>query len=236
MDYSSIRDFVVRIIDSILGILSPVFEVLIGPYSASEFFFAKVLLLFLLVIVTKSVLDKTPLGEGNERISTFIAVIVSLLAIRFINENDLIGGILIPYGTLGVAITTIIPLVVFFWFVHRTNVGPFGRKFFWATFVIILLVLWAAKSDKISEISNWIFGLVLITAVLLMIFDKSVHSYLGIGDLRKYEKDRNKRRIWEAKKELDNLEEHFQNRRLGFKDYKEEKKRIKDYIKELSKE
>ena len=236
IDSSVIKGFVMDVIDNFLAIFSPIFELLIGPYSATEFFFAKILLLFLLIIICKFVLDKTPLGEGNKKISFLISIIVSLLAIRFINENNLIGGILVPYGTLGIAMTTILPFLIFFYFVHRSGVGTFGRKFFWIMFVIILIVLWISKFDKISEVSNWIFGLVLLSAVILLIFDKSVHSYLGIGDLRRYERDSNKRRIWKAKKELDELEEHFEKRRLSFSEYREEKKRLRDYIKELSRE
>ncbi|MEM3116687.1 MAG: hypothetical protein QXD63_02015, partial [Candidatus Pacearchaeota archaeon] len=110
------------------------------------------------------------------------------------------------------------------------------RKFFWFIFVIIMLVLWFSKSDQIGEIGNWIYALVLIAAILLLIFDKSIHSYLGLSDLRKYEIEKNKKRIWEAKKELDDLEEHFRMRRINYKDYKQEKEKLINYIKELSKE
>ena len=48
--FSSVKDIVMRTIDSVLSILSPFFEVLIGNYATSEFFFAKILLLFLLII------------------------------------------------------------------------------------------------------------------------------------------------------------------------------------------
>ncbi|MEM3091834.1 MAG: hypothetical protein QXD05_01750 [Candidatus Pacearchaeota archaeon] len=230
------KDATLDIIETFLGVVSPFFELVIGEYSTSEFFFAKVLLLFILIILCKYVLDKTPLGDQNGKFSLIIGIIVSILAIRFINENDLIRGILIPYGTLGIALTTILPFVIFFYFIHKTGVGTFGRKFFWFIFVIIMLVLWFSKSDQIGEIGNWIYALVLIAAILLLIFDKSIHSYLGLSDLRKYEIEKNKKRIWEAKKELDDLEEHFRMRRINYKDYKQEKEKLINYIKELSKE
>jgi len=234
--FSSVKDIVMRTIDSVLSILSPFFEVLIGNYATSEFFFAKILLLFLLIIICKYVLDKTPIGEGNGKISLLIATIVSILAIRFISDTDLIQGILIPYGTLGIAISTIVPLLIFFYFIHNSNVGPAGRKFFWAMFIIILLVLWGSKSSQIGQTANQIYGLTILAALLIVIFDKSVHSYFGMGELKKHEREGNKRRIREAKKELDEVEEHFEKRRISWADYKEEKKRLEDYIKELSKE
>jgi hypothetical protein len=189
----------------------------------------------LLIIICKNVLEKTPLGSEG-KMGLLISVIISILAVRFISENNLIEGILIPYGTLGIAITTILPLVIFFYFVHHTNVGTFGRKFFWMVFAIILLILWVSKYDQIGDTANRIYGLVLLATALLVVFDKSVHSYLGLSDFRKFDRDSNKKRILQAKKELDEIEEHFQKRRMSWQDYRQEKKQLEDYIKELSKE
>jgi len=105
-EFDQVKEVFTKVIDSSLGILTPFFKKIIGNYSSSEFFFAKILLLILLTLIVKNVLDKTPLGEDNKKISLLIALIVSILAIRFMNQNDFFESVLIPYGTLGIAITT----------------------------------------------------------------------------------------------------------------------------------
>ncbi|MEM4326339.1 MAG: hypothetical protein QXU40_03490 [Candidatus Pacearchaeota archaeon] len=225
-----------RIIDSFISFSTPVFEYIIGDYSTTEFFFAKILLLFILIIVIKYVLGKTPLSAEGGRIPLLLSIIVSILAIRFISDSRLVEGILIPYGTLGVAITTILPLIIFFYFLHHAGIGSFGRRFFWAMFGIILFLLWLSRSDRIGNTANWIYTLSFIATILLLIFDRSVHSYLGLSELRKYERYANKRRIREIYKELDELDDHFQKGRISLQEYTAEKKRLQNIIKGLSQE
>jgi len=225
-----------QIIEQVIGFGTPVFEKIIGEYSTSEFFFSKILLLILLVIIIKKVLEKTPIGDDNKNVSFIISLIISILGIRFISQNEFFEAIFIQYGVLGIAITTILPLVIFFYFVHNTKVGTFGRKMFWGIYTIILAAIWISKSGEIPEVANWIYGLSLVATTIFLIMDKSIHSYLGLSGFKKFEKDSNKKRIREAKKEMDILEEHFRHRRVSFSDYKKEKKAIEDYIKELSKE
>ncbi len=234
--FENAKSQVTRVIDSTLGILSPFFQKIIGDYSTSDFFFSKILLFILLIIIIKNVLDRTPIASDNKKISLIISIIISILSIRFINENNFFATIFIQYGVLGIAITTILPMVIFFYFVHNTNVGTYGRKVFWSLYAIIFGAIWILKSSEIPEVANWIYGLTLTAAIIFIFLDKSIHSYLGLSDFKKFERESNKKRIREAKEELEKIEEHFQKRRMSFQEYKHEKKALEDYIKELSKE
>jgi hypothetical protein len=235
-DFDNAKYQVTRVIDSALGMLSPVLEKIMGDYTTSEFFFHKILLLVLLIIITKNILDRTPIGEGNKKVSLIVSLIVSILAIRFINENSFFEAIFIQYGVLGIAITTILPMVIFFYFIHNTKVGTFGRKVFWTLYATTMTGIWIVKSSEIPEVANWIYGITLLASIVFIFFDSSIHSYFGLSDFKKFERHSNKKRIREAKEELDKIEEHFQKRRMTFAEYKKEKKELEDYIKELSKE
>jgi len=215
---------------------TPFFENIIGEYSTSQFFFSKILLLILLVIVIKNILDKTPLGEDNKKVSFLIAIIVSVLAIRFINENSLFEAAFIQYGVLGIAITTIIPMVIFFYFIHNTKVGTFGRKMFWGIYAITLFFIWRLKSSEIPDVANWIYGATFIVAIAFIAFDKSIHSYLGISEFLKHEKRTNKHIVRKLLKDLDDLKEHERTGRISPSDYQRERKEIIKQIKELQKE
>lgn len=233
-DFISMQNTVMRVIDSTLGIFSPFLELIIGDYSTSEFFFAKVLLLILLTVIINQILKKTPLGSEDKKIGLILSLIVSILAIRFISENDLISGILIPYGTLGVAITTVLPFLIFFYFVHHSGVGPAGRRFFWIIYGVILLVLWSSRSQNLSQTSNMIYGLIFLASIILIIFDKKIHSYFGFSDLKRYEKDRNQERIRKLKRKLNELTQDFNDGIISKSEYLREARKIRDMIIALS--
>ncbi len=224
------------IIEKGIEILTPFFQKVIGDYSTSSFFFTKILFLILLTIIIKNILDRTPIGEGNKNISIIISSIVSVIAIRFIQENEFFEAILIQYGVLGIAITTILPMVIFFYFIHNTKVGTFGRKMFWGIYAITLGAIWMTKANELPEIANWIYGLTFVAAIIFIFLDKSIHSYFGLSEFTHYEKKVNKKMIRKILKDLDELEEDYRNGRVTERDYKYEKRNLRNQIKEFSKE
>lgn len=234
--YTDVSYYINEVITQIINIGTPVFEVIIGEYSSNEFFFSKILLLILLVIISKNILDKTPIGEDNKNISIIVSLIISILAIRFINENSFFEAIFVQYGALGIAITTILPMVIFFYFIHNIKVGPFGRKIFWGIYGIIIVAIWVSKSREIPTVANWIYALSTLAIIAFIALDKTIHSYLGLSGFRKFEKDSSKKAILEAKKELEEIKEHFRKRRMSYGDYKKEKRELEKYIIELSKD
>ncbi len=235
-DFNNAQSQVTRVIDSMLGILSPFFQKIIGDYSTSEFFFSKILLFILLIIIIKNVLDRTPIGSDNKRISLIISIIVSILSIRFINENKFFEAILIQYGVLGIAITTILPTVIFFYFVHNTKVGTYGRKVFWTFYAIAFLAIWILKSSEIPEVANWIYGLTFTAAIIFIFFDKTIHSYLGLSHLSVFMKKENKEGIWRAKERIHRLNQRRQSGIISEYEWRSGIREEEKLIKELSKE
>jgi branched-subunit amino acid transport protein len=152
------------------------------------------------------------------------------------NQNNFFEAIFIQYGTLGIAITTIIPMAIFFYVVHNLQIGTFGRKIFWTIYAVTLGAIWVSKSNEINPVANWIYGLTFLILIIFIFLDKSIHSYFGVSDFKKFVKDGNKKAIREAKKALDEIKEHFKHRRMNFTEFKRETKQLEDYIKELSKE
>jgi hypothetical protein len=165
-----------------------------GEFDSEEFLIAKGLLLILLIVIISTILKRTPIGKNNEKTANIIAIIISILAVRFINDNQLINGILLPYGTLGVAITTILPFVIFFYFVHYTNMGSFARKISWAFFAIIFLSLWLTR-EGLSEVSNQIYGWTMLAMIIIFFFDKSIHDYMGNRKIKDISKKAKQRRL-----------------------------------------
>ena len=177
-----------KIIDQAVGFFTPVFEVVIGDYSGSEFFFAKVLFLLLLLVVIYIILDKVPIFEGYRGVVMIVSLIVSILSVRFMSENDFIVGLLLPYTTLGIAITTIVPFLIFAYGIHVTGLPGIGRKMAWAFFGIIFIILWIYKSDQINPIGNQIYLWTIVLIGGMLIFDRRVHAYFRGADMKRFER------------------------------------------------
>jgi len=223
-------------INSIIDVLSPIFEALIGDYSSSEFFFSKVLVLILISIIITKLIEKTPLGEKNRKVNLIIAILISVISIRFINENNFFESIFIQYGTLGISITTIIPMVVFFYMIHNVKIGTFGRKVFWAIYSITLIALWISKSPQMPKVANWIYGLTITATIIFISFDKTIHSYFGLTDLKKFQKKENKESILRAKERIQKLNDRLNNGLLSHYEWREGVHKEETLIRELSKE
>mgnify|MGYP001591679937 CR=1 FL=1 len=184
-----------KVIESMVGILTPFFELVIGSYSTEEFFFAKILLLILLALIINAVLRKVGVFDKSPGVILTVSLIVSILAVRFISENQMTLGILLPYGTLGVAITTIIPFLIFFYFIHVTNMGGAGRRLSWIFFGLVFIILWIYKYDKMSSVSNQIYGWALFLMVFAFIFDKGIHRYFLTHEINRFVQGANARTI-----------------------------------------
>jgi len=212
------------------GTLTPFFEAILGEYSGSEFFFAKVLLLILLFIVIAVVTTKIPNIGENKAVVTIIALVVSIFAVRFISETQLVTGILLPYNTLGIAIVTILPFLVFFWFVHKTNLGSIGRRLSWGLFGLIFFFLWYSRysNDQIAGLASKIYLAAVILVVAAFIFDKKIHSYFSLYEIKKLTKNVNDKVVLELLDDLEKAERHGDTS-IG----KEQAKRIRKRLKEL---
>ncbi len=190
--YIDLRQGSEQLLQLATDILAPIFQVVLGDYSSSEFFFAKCLLFILLLVVITFILNKAKIfGELRERPATIyiISLVVSILAIRFLPDNSLISGILLPYSALGVAITTFLPLVVYFYFIHNSGFEKFGRRAGWALYGIVFLALWLSQDVNTSSTSDWIYWSALIFVIISLIFDRSIHVYFSLGEIRKVQRN-----------------------------------------------
>jgi len=184
--FTTPSQFINDAIRGIIDVFEPVLRALFGNFGGEDFLFAKMLLGILLFVIINVVIKRLPMfRDNNKSVSIIVALVISLLAIRFINENELVNGILLPYGTLGVAITTILPFMIFFYFLHDSQFGTFGRRAGWFVFGVIFLVLWSSKYGQIGPISNQIYSWTLIGMILAFIFDKNIHGYFGTANAMK---------------------------------------------------
>lgn len=199
------------LIEIIKQFLAPFFEVILGANAFEEFFFAKVLLLILLFVIIAFVLNRAKVFgtlQDHPGVIYVIAGVVSILAMRFMPESELIRGILLPYSALGIAITTFLPLIIYFFFVHNSNFGHFGRRAGWALYGIIFLALWNSREVQLSQTSNWIYWSAIGFVILSFIFDSSIHGYFKLSDYHGFKRKTNLESIAALKMEIKELKQY----------------------------
>jgi hypothetical protein len=179
--YFDLRQGSEQVIRWIEDFAAPFFEILIGEYSGGEFFFAKCLMLILLFVIIIFVLEKSDfLGmKKNRGVSFLVSLIMSILAVRFIPETEIIRAMILPYNVMGIAILSILPFILYFFFIQYSNLGSIGRRLAWSLYAIIFGVLWYNRYDSLSTLGNQIYGWMLALVIICMIFDKQIHEYFG---------------------------------------------------------
>jgi hypothetical protein len=166
------------LIDIVGEFLTPFFRIMLNTDSG-EFFFAKCLLLILLFIVIYFILEKSDILGDKKGVIFIIALAVSILGMRYLPESDFIKFILLPYGTLGVALLTFIPFMIYFFFVYQSLPSHGSRLLAWIVYAVVFAALtlfrvWEAETTIIEGI--YIAGLVLV--ILCMLFDNTLKTWL----------------------------------------------------------
>ncbi len=183
-----------NVIQIIKDVSTPFFSAIIGDYG-SEFLFAKILFLILIYTICNFVLKKTgPLKDQNGP-AFIVSAVIAILAVRFISENQLTTGLLLPYAALGMVFGVGLPLFVIFLGLHLGNVQGFGRRITWVFVLVTMLVFGFANSDKIPPTMEGIFWIMFGIIIIFLVFDKGIHGYFKSWEINAFYKGANERTI-----------------------------------------
>ncbi|MEI6731041.1 MAG: hypothetical protein WCK90_00015 [archaeon] len=227
----NIGGFVDTAIRGMQDVATPILGAAFGQYSTTDFFFAKVLLFLLLIIVLKFALTQVPQFKKQPGVITTISVIISILSMRFISENNLTESVLLPYNTLGIVLVTLLPFLIMFWFIHKTMNHSAGRRVAWALFLLVFCILWFNRFSELSSLGNQIYGGTLVLAVLAVFMDRQISVYFSLHEIRKAERFIHDRTIISLLSELDKSEQVYAS--TGSQYAQDQITRIKDRLREL---
>jgi len=118
-----------------------------------------------------------------------VTTISSIFAVRYLKPNAIINAILLPYGGLAAAITIFLPLLIFFMFLHSSQIGSFGRRAGWFIYGTVFIALWLMRPYEEMTTASIIYLLGLGFIILSFIFDGSVHKYFKYGEFSKIKKN-----------------------------------------------
>ncbi|MEI6849934.1 MAG: hypothetical protein WCK29_02765 [archaeon] len=188
-DTSNPQGMIQSVIQGMTDIATPVFSSLFGTYYSDDFLFVKILLFLLLFVVIKQAVKSFPkFGEQN-MVVNIISFVVAVLAVRFMPDTTIMHDLFLPYSTLGIAILTIIPFLIWFYFVEKSMSSAVGRKIAWLLFTVVMVVLWISRSGQMSDIGNYIYLAIVLLAILLLLFDRHVRRYFDLQNDRKVAKN-----------------------------------------------
>jgi hypothetical protein len=201
-----ISDVIRGATDAARSVFRPLFDLIVGGEGlANDIFYAKSLFLILLFVVIFAVVRKIPMFERNKAISIIVAAIVSIFAVRFMLVDDFVEGVLLPYGTLGVAITIFIPFMIYFYFLHISGITGFVRRGAWVLYGIVFFVFWVSRWNSIASEANTIYILIVLAIILAFIFDKGIHRYFGTHEIHRWKRGAHQSAIARLQSEYMNI-------------------------------
>jgi hypothetical protein len=197
-------DYVTRGMGDVFGWI---FGFLLNTTSYDVYFFEKILFLILTFLLIRLGLEAIPSFGDKRGIINIIAVAISLIGVRYLTELDLVKGILIPYGTLTTALLTILPFIVFFFFVHKSIESSVGRRICWIIYMIILVGIWFNRADTLNSTENYIYLGIIIIALILFFFDRKVREYFALAEINEAKKTIDDQQLAKAIKDYIELRE-----------------------------
>jgi len=209
------------VIKVITDFSQPFLEAILGVNAYDEYFFSKALLFVLLVVVIYGVLGKLSVFEGHPSASRILSVVVALLGVRYLVNADIISAVLLPYGTLAIAITVFLPFLIYFYFVHENVRGSAGRKAAWLVFGIFFIGLWIQRYSDVGGTASLMYLFGIIAVGIAMVMDPQFHQYFGRQGQNEAERRLLENRQAFVMEQLDKLSEHFDRRRINQRTYEE---------------
>lgn len=164
-------------------IAKPIFGIFIGEYNTDEFFFTKVLVMILIFVIVKVSLRVIPRFKDLGGVVTIIAAVISILAIRFMKEEGLFAGILLPYGTLGIVLVTMLPFIAFIYILHAGKASAAIRRLGWLIYLGVFFALFISRYSTINDLGRTIYYIVFGAILFALIFDKGIHEYFRAHEM-----------------------------------------------------
>jgi hypothetical protein len=193
------EDFFSKVSGTIVGVVSKLFGEEWGS-SFWELAFIKFLFWFLLFLIILSVSSYIPFLEGTGTgigvLKYVIAIVISYLSVMYITPSDFYV-ILISYTTLGIVVTSIIPLAIIIAITYGIALKPTAgklilQKVLMGTYALVLvwrlvqIFISPPEGVDIPTIAIPLYGGALIIIVLLMVFNKTVKGFILSSSIKGY--------------------------------------------------
>jgi len=135
--------------------------------------FQRFLFAMIIIAVIYAVLDRIDFFSNNGFALWTITIAISILSVRFIANKDLVETLLLPSGVLGVSLISVIPFMIYFYFVEEGfKDQKLLRRFAWIVYLVVFLGLYFTRLDLIKY--SWMYLVSAGLAVLSLVFDGTI--------------------------------------------------------------
>ena len=221
-----------QLIDTVQEMFYPLFSIVLGGYG--DYMFERILFLFILVALIYVITSRMDVFKKNRMVIWVITISISLLATRFLTESDLIQTMLLPYSVLGVTLTAVLPIMIYFFFVESFSDSATVRKMLWIFFIVVFVGLWASRYDELGQMS-WIYMMSAIAALLFLLFDGTIRRAIWKQKEKEKTLESNTNMMVEVKKQLRELNLNYKDGFMTEHMYKKINKRLNDQLHDLVK-
>jgi hypothetical protein len=176
----NMKDAVENLINMVTDFSSPFLQVILGgDYWSTNLggtiLFEKFLLFILIVAIVYVAIYKVDLFKDKKAVIWTVSIVVPILSVRYI-DGEWLNTILGAYQVFGIAMTTLLPLIIYFFFLMNSlRDHPAMRKIGWILFICVYLGIYTT-TDRVNY-SQWY----LITggiAFLLLLADGTIERYM----------------------------------------------------------
>ena len=191
--FFDLDEIVERTGDAVKSIMGPILGNPSGG-DTSEFLSAKIMVFFMIFGIVFVVLKKIQLFRGNKPVRVVVSIIFSILAVKFLREEELMAAILLPYGAFTTSLILFLPFIVWFFFVYSSGMSSISRITAWLLYGVFYSFMFIQRYDEINgssgEMIFWI-GLILVFAVAFL--DNTIMRFVRSRQIKDI-KDKGKRR------------------------------------------
>lgn len=173
--FPQVRDISQGVVETYVDVFEPVLQALFGGDSYNgELLFEKLLIFLILISLIYVVLGKIEVLGGNKNVRWIISILVPLLGVRFM-DFEIVNTIVFQYGILGVVLSSILPFIIYFFFLHNVaSDSSTIRKMGWILFIIIYIGLWSTTD---TELYGGFYFWTMIASAVFLFLDGTIHRY-----------------------------------------------------------
>ena len=210
-----------NVVKGIGNFISPIMSPLLGE-TDEGMLFSKILLFIILVSIIWIALSRISIFDEYPAVNWTISIIVSILGIRYLAGQEWINTILLPYGTLGVAILAGLPFIIYF-FVVELGIKPEHktlRNIAWIFFAVIFIGMWLSQDVNSVGGTTWIYPVTAVLSLLMIFFDGTIQRLKMRMQMDKSQYNARIRLLDQFNLELIDLDKQLQGGRILVPEYK----------------
>ncbi len=214
------------------NMLFPFFSALLG--GTSEMLFERVLFLVIIFAVVYIVISNMEIFKGNGAVIWIVSVSVSLLSTRFLVGEDLLQTMILPYSVFGIAISSVLPLLIYFAFVQKFDDSATVRKMLWVFYIIAFIGIWGARYDDVSGLA-WMYLLSAGAGVIFLLFDGTIRRAIVKQEMAQLDIGNREEFARQIRKQLGKLEDDKMAGYVTGSHYKQLKRKLRKQLKAIMK-